>query len=118
MSTRIINRGRGPEIEGTRVTVHVVFEYVVAGRPSDWIATNLRVSPAQVQAAIDYINENRDTVEEEYAKARARIERGNPSWVDRRLKENRSKFEAFVEGCRTKNGASQAEQNAQDHVRQ
>lgn len=117
-SARIIDRGRGPEIEGTRVTVHVVLEYLRAGRPRDWIATNLRLSLSQIQAAIDYIEENQDQVEAVYAKARERIEQGNPSWVDQRLNANRSKFDALVESCREKNGSSAAEQNAQNHVRQ
>jgi uncharacterized protein (DUF433 family) len=115
---RIIDRGRGPEIEGTRVTVYVVFEYVQAGRAPEWIAGNLRVSVEQVQAAMKFIEEHKDEVESAYKKAQERIEQGNPEWADRRLTENRVKFEAFVKQCRERNGSPEARRHAGNHVRQ
>ncbi|MGC8639754.1 MAG: DUF433 domain-containing protein [Isosphaeraceae bacterium] len=40
----IINRGRGPELKGTRVTVYLVMDYVRAGAPPQWIAQELDLS--------------------------------------------------------------------------
>ncbi len=51
----IINRGRGPEIEGTRITVFDVMDYLKVGWHRDRIATLFRLSSRDIQAAIDYI---------------------------------------------------------------
>lgn len=97
---RIINRGRGPEIEGTRITVYDVYEYRRAGRRRDGIAAILGLASRQVQVALDYIDEHRAEVDAEYEKIMTRIRKGNPPWVEERLRQNRPKFEAFVAECR------------------
>jgi uncharacterized protein (DUF433 family) len=55
---QVIDRGDGPKIEGTRITVYVVLDYLRAGRTRDWIAAMLNLSSDQVQAAIDYIRDH------------------------------------------------------------
>jgi uncharacterized protein (DUF433 family) len=55
MSAKIINRGRGPEIEGTRITVYDVFGYARHGWHRDRIAALFRLSSRDIQAALDYI---------------------------------------------------------------
>src|ERR671922_267275 len=55
MSAKIINRGRGPEIEGTRITVYDIFDYARQGWHRDRIATLFRLSSRDVQAALDNI---------------------------------------------------------------
>ena len=59
---RVVNRGDGPKIEGTRITVYAVLEYLKHGHSREWIADWLRLSPAQVQAAMDYIRDNEEAV--------------------------------------------------------
>jgi uncharacterized protein (DUF433 family) len=54
----IINRGRGPEIAGTRITVYDVMDYRKHGWHRDRIAALFRLSSDQVQAALDYIDAN------------------------------------------------------------
>ena len=66
MTTRIINRGRGPEIEGTRITVYRIMDFVRDHCSLTTIADELDLSEAQVQAALDYIAVNRSEVEAEY----------------------------------------------------
>lgn len=88
----IIDRGRGPEIAGTRVTVYLIWEFYRGGSSRDDIALAVGLSSRQVQAAIDYIEAHRDEVEREYAKIEARIGQGNPDWVEQRLKQNREKL--------------------------
>ena len=44
MGTPIINRGRGPEIAGTRITVYDVLDYLQAGWRYDQIAGLFRFS--------------------------------------------------------------------------
>ena len=93
---RIIDRGRGPEIEGTRITVYEIFEYRRAGWARDAIAATLRLSSRQVQVALDYIQEHEPEVNAVYERAMERVRRGNPAWVEERLKQNRSKVEALL----------------------
>jgi uncharacterized protein (DUF433 family) len=91
---RIVNRGDGPKIEGTRITVYTVLEYLRAGRTRDWIAAMLNLSSDQVQAAMDYIRDHDTQVNAEYATIVARIEKGNPPQVEAQLRANRAKVKA------------------------
>jgi uncharacterized protein (DUF433 family) len=81
MSPIIIDRGRGPEIAGTRITVYRIMDYVPDAVPPDEVAQELGLSIEQVQAALDYIAAHRHEVEAEYAKIIERIQRGEPQWV-------------------------------------
>jgi uncharacterized protein (DUF433 family) len=72
MSTKIINRGRGPEIEGTRITVYDVLDYVSQGWHRDRIAALFRLSSRDIQAALDYIEQHHDDVIASYHRIRAR----------------------------------------------
>jgi len=73
----IIDRGRGPEIEGTRITVYDVYEYYQHGWSALRIACEFRLGTPQVDAAITYIESHRPQVEAEYAKMVERCRRGN-----------------------------------------
>ncbi len=73
----IIDHGRGPELEGTRVTV-----YVRAGDPPSQIAEDLDLSMEQVQAALEYISAHRDEVEAQYEAILKRVSQPNPDWVE------------------------------------
>ena len=66
MTTRIINRGRGPEIEGTRITIYRIMDFVRDNCSMTTIANELDLSEAQVHAALDYIATNRSDVEAAY----------------------------------------------------
>ncbi len=63
---KIIDRGRGPEIAGTRITVYDVMDYLKHGWHRDRIAALFRLSSRDVQAAIDYIEEHREQVQADY----------------------------------------------------
>jgi uncharacterized protein (DUF433 family) len=78
----IIDRGRGPEIKGTRVTVYCVMDYVRAGDPPSQIAEDLDLSIEQVQAALDYISAHRDELEAPYEAILQRVSQPNPDWVE------------------------------------
>jgi uncharacterized protein (DUF433 family) len=62
----IIDRGRGPEIAGTRITVYDVMDYLKHGWHRDRIAALFRLSSRDVQSAIDYIDGHRTAVEAAY----------------------------------------------------
>ena len=72
MSAKIINRGRGPEIEGTRITVYDVFDYARQGWHRARIAALFRLSSRDIQAALDYIDQHHDDVSASYQRIRAR----------------------------------------------
>lgn len=91
---RIVDRGDGPKIEGTRITVYTVLEYLRAGRSRDWIAAVLNLSSHQVQAATDYLRDHEAPAGAEYERILARIREGNPPEIESRLGANRAKVKA------------------------
>lgn len=62
----IHDRGRGPEINGTRVTIYDVMDYYTVGWRYDHIAGTLGLPPDWVQAAIAYIEQNKEQVLRDY----------------------------------------------------
>ena len=81
MSEMIIDRGRGPEIAGTRITVYCIMDYIRDGIDSPQIATELRLSADQVVAAIEYIHAHGADLSAEYNRIVNR-DRSNPAWVE------------------------------------
>jgi uncharacterized protein (DUF433 family) len=82
MAARIIDRGRGPEVEGTRVTVYRILDYVREGSSIGRIVTELNLTEEQVHMALDYIAAHRRIVEAEYEKILLRVQKRNPPHVD------------------------------------
>jgi uncharacterized protein (DUF433 family) len=68
MVAQIVNHGRGPAIEGTRITVYDVLDYREEGWHRDMIAGLFRLSSEQIQAAFDYIDAHREEVMAKYQK--------------------------------------------------
>ncbi len=68
IEARIIDRGRGPEIAGTRITVYDVMDYYKHGWHRDQIAVLFRLSSRDIQAAIDYIETHKEEVLIDYQK--------------------------------------------------
>ena len=95
---RVIDQGDGPKIEGTRITVYTILEYLRAGRTRDWIAAMLNLSSAQVEAAMDYIRDHDTQVNSDYETIMARIGKGNPTQVEAQLRANREKVKARLVG--------------------
>jgi uncharacterized protein (DUF433 family) len=93
---RIVNRGDGPKIEGTRITVYTVFEYLREGCSRDSIAATLNLSSRQVEVAMDYIREHEASVAADYEEIMARIRRGNPPEIETKLRASREKLKAWL----------------------
>jgi len=72
MGAKIIERGRGPEIEGTRITVYDVMDYLQEGWRYDQIAGLFRLLPDDIQAAIQYIEVHYAEVMADYQQILAR----------------------------------------------
>jgi uncharacterized protein (DUF433 family) len=62
----IVETPRGPSIAGTRITVYSVMDYVKANRSKEYILQFLRVTPEQLDAAFEYIEQHREEVERDY----------------------------------------------------
>src|SRR5262245_45998813 len=91
---RVVDRGDGPKIAGTRITVYTVLDYLRAGRTRDWIAALLNLSSAQVQAAMDYIRDHDTQVNADDETILARIAQGKSTQVEKQLRANREKVQA------------------------
>ena len=92
----IHDRGRGPEIVGTRITVYDVLDYHTHGDHPSLIAYWLGVRPDQVEAAIEYINGHRDDVMREYQKMLDREAKGNPPEIRAKLEESHRRLQEFM----------------------
>ena len=86
------DRGRGPEIKGTRITVYAMFELIEQGWSAERLAEFFQVSVPQAAAVIDHIRANRAAVRAEFEKIRARHAKGNPPHVLARLAKSRAEL--------------------------
>jgi uncharacterized protein (DUF433 family) len=92
----IIDRGRGPEIRGTRITVYSIIDYLLEGWPPDRIAAWLDLSSREVEAAIAYIREHDIEVLKEYIAILERAARGNPPELQAKLDASHERFLQLV----------------------
>lgn len=88
----IHDRGRGPEIKGTRITVFAILDYLLEAWSAERIAAWFRLTVPQVEAAIEYIRDHKLQVMHDYVKILERAERGNPPEVQAILDANHEKF--------------------------
>jgi uncharacterized protein (DUF433 family) len=95
MNAEIIDRGRGPEIKGTRITVYDVMDYYTMGWNHSSIALWFGLSSRQVLAAIKYIEEHKAEVEADYEKILERCRRGNPPELQAKLDAVHAKYQAL-----------------------
>jgi uncharacterized protein (DUF433 family) len=104
IEAKIIDRGRGPEVAGTRITVYDVLDYYELGWHRDMIADTLELSSQQVEVAIRYIEEHRDEVMADYAEMRARDARGNPPELQAKLDGAHERLQAKLRELREAKG--------------
>src|SRR4051812_44852968 len=93
MSDTIINRGRGPEIQGTRITVYDILDYSRQGMHHTGIAVLLGLSSRQVLAALRYIEEHKEEVLANYQKILTRDRTHSPE-VQAKLNAIQAKYQA------------------------
>lgn len=93
MSATIIDRGRGPETAGTRITVYDLVDYFDRGWTDLDVASLLRLGTAQVRAGRRYIEAHEAEVRAAYAPILERIRAGNPPEVEARLRPARERIE-------------------------
>ncbi len=99
MKAEIHDRGRGPEIKGTRITVYDILDYRGKYEP-EWIANFLNVTTAQVEAAYGYIDAHKHEVMAEYEEMLARDRQGNPPEIRAMLEETRKRVASRLRALR------------------
>jgi uncharacterized protein (DUF433 family) len=92
----IHDRGRGPEIKGTRITVYDVMDYYKHGWSHATIAAIFRLSSAEIIAAIEYIEAHKSEVEADYQKILERHARGNSPEVEAKWEQTKMKVDQLV----------------------
>jgi uncharacterized protein (DUF433 family) len=92
---QIIDRGRGPEIAGTRITVYNILDFHLEGDHHSFIALQFGLSSRQVLAAIAYYEQHKEEVMAEYQKILERSARGNPPELQAKLDETHAKYQAI-----------------------
>src|SRR2546422_3972905 len=97
MNYAIINRGRGPEIAGSRITVYDVLAESQAGATAEEMAGWWQLDVEQIHLALRYIEEHREEVEQDRAAIKARHARGNPPHIEKLLEGSRMKLLALRE---------------------
>ncbi|HVA46146.1 MAG TPA: hypothetical protein VNH11_07210 [Pirellulales bacterium] len=109
----IHNRGRGPEILGTRTTVYQLLPYFLdATVTEEYIATLYDLSIEQIAAARAYVLNNADTVLANHMKIEERIAAGNPPEVIEQAKRTRERFLQFKEWLEKRKADREALENA------
>ena len=110
MDIEIINRGRGPEIKGTRITVYDVYHYVEDGTWSELeIAEALRLTPEQVHLALAFIDKHKEEISKIHRQIEDRISRGNSPEIEKKLETSRKKRQSLLDQIRqTKHEANGA----------
>ncbi|MEM9219139.1 MAG: DUF433 domain-containing protein [Cyanobacteria bacterium P01_F01_bin.150] len=65
-ATTIIRTERGLTISGTRITLYDIMDYAIAHYPSQFIQGLFNLTDEQIAVALDYIEANRQPIEDEY----------------------------------------------------
>jgi uncharacterized protein (DUF433 family) len=108
----IIDRGRGPEISGTRITVYDVMDYYTAGWHRDEIAALFRLASRDIQAAIDYIEAHKEEVTAEYQKILDRHANYKyPEWVQKIVDECHGKAAQRLQEIRARRNSENGNAN-------
>ncbi len=97
MASDIIqDRGRGPEIAGTRITVYnLLSSFLDPTVTEDEICRVYDLTAQQVAAARAYVLCNPDTVLAEHLKIEERLAAGNPPEVKEQAERTKAAFDSF-----------------------
>ena len=113
---RMIDRGRGPEIEGTRITVYSILDYMIEGWHRERIADFFSLHPEEVQVAMEYVREHTLELLREYVKILERCERGNPPELQAKLDANHVRFQELVRQIREAKAQGQSDTGIRDLI--
>jgi uncharacterized protein (DUF433 family) len=93
--TVIIDRGGTPRLANSRINVYDVVHYLEHGHSANYIALVLRITLAQTQALIQYIEEHKEEVMAVHRQIEERIAKGNPPEIEAKLRASHAKLLAL-----------------------
>lgn len=102
----IHDRGRGPELKGTRITVYDIVPYRLAGMTPAEIAgvfVQPTITPAHIAALFDYMDANRDAVMARHWEIEARNAAGNPPEIEAMVARTVARREQLLKELRERN---------------
>lgn len=114
MSAAIIDRGRGPEIHGTRITVYDLLDYIDIDWSDEQIAVLFRLDIEQVRVGRQYIQDHEAEIRADYQVMLDRDARGNPPEIQALLDAAHLKTLAKLEELRAR---KRAEAEGAEHAR-
>jgi uncharacterized protein (DUF433 family) len=109
METNLIHdRGRGPEVIGTRITVYNLLPHFLDPTATeDYICRLYDLTAEQVAAARAYVLNNPETVLARHLEIEQRIAAGNPPEVIEQAKQTHAAFVSFKQWLADRESASQ-----------
>ncbi|HUY31420.1 MAG TPA: DUF433 domain-containing protein [Elusimicrobiota bacterium] len=113
MATDLIHdRGRGPEIAGTRITVYNLLSHLLDSTMTEATMCRLyKLTPEQVAAARAYVLNNLDTVLAAHLKIEERMAAGNVPAVIEKARATHAAFLSFKEWLAHRDVATAQEQS-------
>jgi uncharacterized protein (DUF433 family) len=93
MHPTIINRGRGPEIAGSRITVYDILAETEAGASPELLAQWYGLTVEAIHDALRYIEDHHEEVLAGYRQIKARHARGNSPELQARIDATHAKFQ-------------------------
>jgi uncharacterized protein (DUF433 family) len=115
----IQNRGRGPEIAGTRITVYnLLSSFLDPSVTEEEICRIYELSAEQVAAARAYVLNNPDTVLAEHLKIEERLAAENPPEVKQQAERAKNTFKIFKEWLTEREAAELKQDEAAERPRQ
>jgi uncharacterized protein (DUF433 family) len=113
-SELIQDRGRGPEIAGTRITVYNLLQsFLDPTLTEDEICRIYTLTSQQVAAARAYVLSNPDTVLAEHLKIEERMAAGNPVQVREKAEQAKETFLSFKKWLEERERAEADNQEAE-----
>jgi uncharacterized protein (DUF433 family) len=109
----IVDRGGTPRLANSRINVYDVVHYLEHGHSANYIALVLRITLAETQALIQYIEEHKEEVMAVHRKIEERIARGNPPEIEAKLRASHAKLLALLAELERKR--LQEESNGEGH---
>jgi uncharacterized protein (DUF433 family) len=100
IEAKIVKMGRTPRIEGSRITVFDVLDYLQEGWPHKEIARLFHLSTSRVDVAVRYIEDHKAEVTEEYERIFERSAQGNSPELQAKIDAGRERFLAKVDARR------------------
>lgn len=79
----IIRTGRGPSVNGTRLTIYHIMDELKDGMTPEFVKGWYGLSDEQMAAILEYLRENKEELEEKYAEILRRAEEERRYWTER-----------------------------------